>query len=333
MNAIMTTEYRAMVMFFAFVFGLCSYSIGRNIYENRKRHRLIHRQACLLEKTGKQYRQSLDSAILDFIRRNSLGRQHDAFYSAEKNFHIGKHGRGRHGVWSSHFSLRNSLLQKIQRRILEAGQESSTNVQGVLNASVALALFTAIIFGAVGLTISTTMAGFGFAGGLAIGAFLPLQTLKREGEKRNREIERGLSEFIDVICVGLHSGLTFDRSLSLYCKFFHTEFSERLTWAYQAWSIGITTRKDALRHLALGYDSKTLEQAFECVIRSATFGSPLAENLENFSIQARRNREAKSKEKAMKVPVKMMVPIGTLLLPSMLLLVLGPALLNLAYGL
>jgi|GEM_PF-3761785 len=333
MNVIMAPEYRAMVMLFAFIFGVCSYSIGRNIYENRKRHRLIHRQACLLEKAEGKPRQGFDSAILDFIRRNSLGRQHDVFYAAQKIPRIGKHARNRYGVWSNHFSMRNSLLQKIQRHIVEAGQESSTNIQGVLNASAALALFSAIIFGAVGLTISTAMAGFGFASGLAIGMLLPLQTLKREGEKRNQEMERGLSEFIDVICVGLHSGLTFDRSLSLYCKYFHTEFSDRLTWAHQAWSIGITTRKDALRHLALGYNSKILEQAFECVIRSATFGSPLAENLENFSIQARRNREAKSKEKAMKIPVKMMIPIGTLLLPSMLLLVLGPALLNLAHGL
>ena len=49
-------------------------------------------------------------------------------------------------------------------------------------------------------------------------------------------------------------------------------------------------------------------------------------------MEARQSHKAYVEEKVMKAPVKMMLPVGTLILPSMLILVLGPVLLDLAQG-
>ena len=48
--------------------------------------------------------------------------------------------------------------------------------------------------------------------------------------------------------------------------------------------------------------------------------------------QARAARKAQVEERVAKAPVKMMIPTGTLILPAMLLLVLGPVLLELMEG-
>lgn len=266
------------------------------------------------------------------MKRNSLGVRHDVFGNS-----IPQHSRA-YALQSANVrrkqgSVRSVAAYKITQQIFHAGCEDSINVQGVLNASIALGVFFSVICGAVGFVITPGIGYLGLLVGLCMGIYMPYGALKQEALLRNSAMEQGLSEFIEIICVGLHAGMTFDRALGLYCTYFTGEFSKRLLWCYQAWSIGITTRKNALRNLAAEYNSKILEQVFECVIRSSTFGSPLADNLETLSVQARMHREAKAKEKAMKVPVKMMIPIGTLLLPSMLLLVLGPALLNLAQDL
>ena len=62
------------------------------------------------------------------------------------------------------------------------------------------------------------------------------------------------------------------------------------------------------------------------------FGSSLAESLESAAAEARAEHRARLEERVAKAPVKMMMPTGALILPAMLLLVLGPVLLELANG-
>ena len=68
------------------------------------------------------------------------------------------------------------------------------------------------------------------------------------------------------------------------------------------------------------------------MIRSLHFGTSLAESLESAAQEARGDYKAKREEQVAKAPVKMMLPTGTLILPAMLLLVLGPVLLELMEG-
>ncbi|MEG1561572.1 MAG: type II secretion system protein, partial [Raoultibacter sp.] len=62
------------------------------------------------------------------------------------------------------------------------------------------------------------------------------------------------------------------------------------------------------------------------------FGSSLAQSLEVTSVEARAVHKARREEAVAKAPIKMMIPTGTLILPAMLLLVLGPVLLDMMQG-
>lgn len=74
------------------------------------------------------------------------------------------------------------------------------------------------------------------------------------------------------------------------------------------------------------------ERFAENVIRSLRFGTSLAENLSVLATEARVVRKAKMEEKVAKAPVKMLLPVGTLILPAMLILILGPIMLDLIQG-
>lgn len=62
------------------------------------------------------------------------------------------------------------------------------------------------------------------------------------------------------------------------------------------------------------------------------YGSSLIETLEDACVETRKNLKSKLEEQVAKAPVKMMIPTGTLILPAMLILVLGPILLELING-
>lgn len=129
--------------------------------------------------------------------------------------------------------------------------------------------------------------------------------------------------------LGLRSGLSLERSLSLYPRYFDTGLSRSVARAVSEWETGLVPREEALRRLARQYDSTLLNRVVEDAIRSLRFGSPLADALEQAASEARSQHRARMEERIAKAPVKMMLPVGTLILPAMLLLVMGPVILEL----
>lgn len=173
--------------------------------------------------------------------------------------------------------------------------------------------------------------GLAVLGGAA-GAAALRWAVREEECRRADELERDLAEMLDVVALGLRSGLPFDRSLGLYAEHFATPLSRAFAAAQRRWAMGLATREEALRELAASYDSALFGRVIEGIVRSLRFGSALAEGLEAAAAEARAANRAHVEEKVAKAPVKMMIPTGTLILPAMLLLVLGPVLLELVQG-
>ena len=92
---------------------------------------------------------------------------------------------------------------------------------------------------------------------------------------------------------------------------------------------GLVSRDEGLRKVARSYDSPLFERFAENVIRSLRFGTSLADGLNALALEARSVKKAKLEERVAKAPVKMLLPVGTLILPAMLVLVLGPIMLEL----
>lgn len=184
----------------------------------------------------------------------------------------------------------------------------------------------------VGVAISNAMAVLLGCAGALIGYGLPLYAVRQLQTMRGLDAGRHLSEMLEVVALGLRSGLTFDRSFALYGEHFDSSFAQSCAAVYRRWSLGLSTREEALRLLAGSYACDQLERIVESIIRSLKLGSALAGPLEEFAEQARLTYRTELEERVAKAPVKMMLPTGTLILPAMLLLVMGPILLELTQG-
>ena len=214
----------------------------------------------------------------------------------------------------------------------KAGLADEVSPEGFRECRARLALGAAVAGGLVGAVLSNELMVLLGAVGLAAGALAPRWAVSDAERRRAREVERHLSEMLEVTALGLRSGLSFDRSFELYGTHFETPFAEACASARRRWSLGLTTRDEALRDLAATYDSEQLARVVENMVRSLRFGSSLAEGLESAAAEARAEHRARLEERVAKAPVKMMMPTGALILPAMLLLVLGPVLLELANG-
>lgn len=213
-----------------------------------------------------------------------------------------------------------------------AGCSKDVTVSAFCEARTRLTLVGAAAGSLLGALLSTEATlVFGLAGA-ALCRALPMLAVRRRARQRALGAELHLSEMLEVVALGLRSGMTFDRSFALYGAHFDNEFARSCVKAHRRWTLGFATREEALHDLAGSYDCEQLSRVVDSIVRSLRFGSALAGILEEASAQSRASYRATLEEKVAKAPVKMMLPTGTLILPAMLLLVMGPILLELAAG-
>lgn len=158
---------------------------------------------------------------------------------------------------------------------------------------------------------------------------IPAVRQARERERLARRRSACLREMptlIDVLTLGLSAGLSFDASLSLYCDRYQTELSQAFSEAMLSWRMGVTSREEALEAMACELGVDTLARFATVVGESLDFGSPLASALEVQAKAIRDEQRAQVEEEIEKAPVKMLVPLGVLVVPAMLLAILGPLL-------
>ncbi|RHK03932.1 type II secretion system F family protein [Olsenella sp. AM04-33] len=158
---------------------------------------------------------------------------------------------------------------------------------------------------------------------------IPAVRQARERERLARRRSACLREMptlIDVLTLGLSAGLSFDASLSLYCDRYQTELSQAFSEAMLSWRMGVTSREEALEAMAYELGVDALARFATVVGESLDFGSPLASALEVQAKAIRDEQRAQVEEEIEKAPVKMLVPLGVLVVPAMLLAILGPLL-------
>ncbi|MBR3235866.1 MAG: type II secretion system F family protein [Atopobiaceae bacterium] len=137
---------------------------------------------------------------------------------------------------------------------------------------------------------------------------------------------RQMPVMLDVVTLGLSAGLSFDSALELYCKRYHNLLATELGSAMLAWRLGTASREEALQAVANRLGVSSLERFAAVVTQALAFGSPLAATLEQQAQTIRDEQRAQMEEVIEQVPIKMLIPLGTLIVPAMLLAILGPLL-------
>lgn len=213
-----------------------------------------------------------------------------------------------------------------------AGLEGGVSLRAICEAQFRVGFLGGAVGSVLGACVSNELGlMLGFLG-LVLGFRAPMHSVRRAQTMRSASCKRDLPEFLEVVSLGLRSGLTFDRSFQLYSSHFETCLARSCASAQQKWTLGLSTREEALQELASSYDSDLLRRVVDTIVRSMRFGTTLADDLEKAASDSQAEQRTARQEEVAKAPVRMMIPTTTLILPAMLLFVLGPVLLELMEG-
>lgn len=150
---------------------------------------------------------------------------------------------------------------------------------------------------------------------------------ERQGLARlSARCERQMPEMLDILALGLSAGLSFDASLALYCDRCDTELAGQLSVAMRSWQMGLASRQAALTELAGRIEAPALAKFAAAVREALAFGAPLASTLERQADAIRADQRSGVERRIEEVPVRMLIPLGTLVVPAMLLAIMGPLL-------
>lgn len=149
-----------------------------------------------------------------------------------------------------------------------------------------------------------------------------------DAKKMRRLCDEHVDTMADIVSMGIQSGLSFDAALELYCSKFDNMLSSQLQKASIEWKSGLATRQEALFNLSESVRSKALKRFADTSLQAIQHGSPLADTLKRFSSDIRQRKRNAIERQIARAPVKMLIPTGTCILPAMLILIMGPMLLQ-----
>jgi len=166
---------------------------------------------------------------------------------------------------------------------------------------------------------------------IAAGYYLPAFLLKKKVAARHRKIFQELPDILDLLLICMEAGLSFDMALDRVSKEL-SSIAPVLSGELGRYFLEIKgglPRKQVLTNLADRNGEKNLISVVHVLIQSANFGTDITEAIRIYSDSLRTERKQLAEERGAKISTKLTFPTILLILPALMLIILGPAIINL----
>jgi tight adherence protein C len=219
--------------------------------------------------------------------------------------------------------------EKIRRRLELAGNPGNlTPGSFMVTQLVATVVLGGLVFGLM-LIAKPPMARRILFTVLAalVGFFLPSLWLTSKIKRRQEAIVKALPDALDVLTICVEAGLGFDQAVQHLVEKQDNELTRAFNRYLQEVSLG-RTRRDALQNFSDRMDVPDVTSFVAAIIQADQLGVSMAKILRIQSNQMRIRRRQRAEQKAHQAPIKMLFPLAFLIFPSMFIVLLGPAVLQ-----
>jgi tight adherence protein C len=220
---------------------------------------------------------------------------------------------------------------KIRHRILIAGVSAKVGpeeflvMQGVgLGAGVLLGLLLAKTAGYTGfgmLRMVALLAG--------MGAFAPAAWLRRKQDERQASIKRDLPDVLDLLAISVEAGVGFEGAVEVVTRHFDSPLAAEFNRMLQEMELGLP-RREALQNLKRRTEVPELSNFVLILVQADALGMPIGRVLRTQAVEMRLKRRQWAREKAARLPVKILMPLTLFILPALFVVILGPAAMSIA---
>ncbi len=229
--------------------------------------------------------------------------------------------------FSKAIPLSPSEVSRTRRWLIQAGYREPRHLTVYVGSRLATALFALVLVIAVsGVGSPLLMVGVG-----GFGFFLPRFMLKRLIKARQHRIKLGLPDALDLTVICVEAGLALDQALMRVGQDLHhahPELSDEFHLVNLEMRAG-KPRAEALRNLVERTGVDDIRSLVGTLIQTDRFGTSIAQALRVHSDSLRTERRQRAEEQAAKTTIKMVIPLVLFVLPSIIFVTLGPAIIEL----
>jgi tight adherence protein C len=217
----------------------------------------------------------------------------------------------------------------LRRQLFQAGYRFPSSYLSFYGAQVCLGLLFALTVGwftGVGkgsiseaLLLAICAGGFGF--------LVPSRVLEYQVRARANRIRRAVPAALDMLVLAMEAGQSLDQAMkdtASSLKLLYPDLSAEFVFCHLEMSAG-TSRAEALRRLGERSPEDELRKLAALMIDGERFGTTLGPALRTHSRFLRTRMRQRAQEKARKLGVKLVIPVFFLIFPSVVLVTLGPA--------
>ncbi|HKV35787.1 MAG TPA: type II secretion system F family protein [Pyrinomonadaceae bacterium] len=222
---------------------------------------------------------------------------------------------------------------KLQKKMLQAGYRSpeAATAFRAIQVTLLVAIPSMVITACFILNRSAAdTAVFGMIGA-AVGFYLPRYVLRRKIAGRQQRITWGLADAMDLLVVAVEAGLGLNAALNRVAeelKTLHPEMHTEIELVNLEIRVG-RSREEALRNLAERTGVEDIRSFVALLIQADRYGSSIAKAVRIFADSLRTKRRQRAEQISQKAALKLLIPLTLFLFPVIIMVVLGPALLNL----
>ncbi|RZU31213.1 type II secretion system F family protein [Blastococcus saxobsidens] len=198
---------------------------------------------------------------------------------------------------------------------------------------VAAKLVLGPVAGVLGLLLATSspsaLTGGAAILGTVVAYFLPELLLHSRGQERQEAIALELADTLDQMTIAVEAGLGFESAMARAGSNGKGALAEELVRTLQDIAVG-QPRRDAYLALAERTGVADLRRFIRAVVQADQYGVSIADVLRTQAAEMRLKRRQRAEEKAMQIPVKVIFPLILCILPTLFIVLLGPAVMDIA---
>lgn len=218
-------------------------------------------------------------------------------------------------------------LEGKTQAIAKAGLTGRITAEQVLGAKLLLPLALAATLGLRLIGDANLGRLLVTAAALASAFVMPDVFVRAKADRRAEAITMALPDVLDQLTVAVEAGLGFEAALARTTRTGDDALSQEFGRMLQDLRLG-TSRTEALESLARRSQVGDLRTVVLALRQADALGVPLARSLRAVSLDMREKRRFRAEEKAHRLPVVMIFPLGLCILPALFVVMLGPAMIR-----
>ena len=160
---------------------------------------------------------------------------------------------------------------------------------------------------------------------------LPASRLSRAVAARQKAISKALPDVLDLLVISIEAGLGFEQALETTIASVPGPLSDEFALMLGEVRAG-ASRADSLRELSERIDEEDVRRFVLAVLQADKFGVSIGRMLRGQADEVRIAKRQKAQEQAQKAPVKMLIPMVFCIFPSIFIVIIGPAIINLMHN-